>query len=205
MKSLLILGAGGHGKVVADSAEAAGGWQRILFLDDRSPDLRQLGDWPVVGAMDRWCEFDPDEYEALVAVGENATRLGLYQQLSAGGFKLPVLVHPAAWVSSRARLAPGCVVLAGGMINADAGLGPSSIVNTAASIDHDCSLGDAVHVSPGAHLGGGVQVGDLSWIGIGASIRHGVRIGSRVRVGAGAAVVSDIADDLTVTGIPARG
>jgi len=204
MNSLLILGAGGHGKVVADSAEAAGKWRSILFLDDRYPGLKQLGDWPVVGVLESWREYDPTAFDVLVAVGDNLTRLSLHQQIVAGGFNLPVLVHPAAWVSSRARLAPGCVVLAGGMINIDASLGSSAIVNTGASIDHDCYLGGAVHVSPGAHLGGEVRVDDLTWIGIGASIRHGVSIGKRSIVGAGAAVVSDVPDDSTVLGVPAK-
>ena len=204
MKSLLILGAGGHGKVVADSAEATGNWSSIIFLDDKSPRLARVGDWPVAGLLDSWRDYDPAAFDILVAVGDNATRLNLHEQLDASGYQLPVLIHPSAWVSSRAQLAAGCVVLAGGMINIDAQLGESAIVNTGASIDHDCHLGGAVHVSPGAHLGGGVRVGDLTWIGIGASIRQGISIGKRSMVGAGAAVVSNIPDDSTVMGVPAR-
>ncbi|WP_312301315.1 acetyltransferase [Stutzerimonas nitrititolerans] len=203
MSRLAILGASGHGKVVADTAECCC-WQSVEFFDDAWPGLTENGVWPVVGdtaaLMDRLTDFDG----VLVAIGNNRIRHAKLLELQAAGARLVTLVHPAATVSRYAAIGEGTVVFAGAVVNADARINLGGILNTGCSIDHDCVLGDAVHISPGARLAGGVQVGDLSWIGIGASVRQLIRIGQRVMVGAGSAVVSDIPDDVTVAGVPAK-
>lgn len=200
---LAILGASGHGKVVADTAECCG-WQTVEFFDDAWPGLQKNGVWPVVGdtaaLMRRLADFDG----VLVAIGSNRIRHTKLLELRAAGACLVTLVHPAATVSRYAVIGEGAVVFAGVVVNAEARINLGGILNTGCSIDHDCLLGDAVHISPGARLAGGVQVGDLSWIGIGASVRQLVRIGERVMVGAGSAVVSDIPNDVTVAGVPAK-
>lgn len=203
MKSLAILGASGHGKVVAEVALASG-WNDVSFYDDAWPERRQLGKWPVLG--DTAALFNSrDRFDGvIVAIGRNAVRLekiGLVQE--AGGC-IATLVHPSAVISATARLGEGTVAMAGVVVNADAVIGRGSILNTSCSVDHDCVLGEGVHISPGAHLAGDVRVNDLSWVGIGASIRQGVTLGRAVQVGAGAAVVNDIADNLTVVGVPAK-
>lgn len=203
MKRLAILGASGHGKVVADTAECCG-WQSVEFFDDAWPDRQDNGCWAVTGntasLLAQLDQFDG----VVVAIGNNAIRQAKLQQLQAAGARLTTLVHPAATVSRHARIGAGSVVFAGVVVNSDAQVGLGAILNTGCSVDHDCALGEAVHLSPGAHLAGGVQVGDQSWIGIGASVRQLVRIGNRVMVGAGAAVVADVPDDVTVVGVPAR-
>ncbi len=204
MKRLMIIGAGGHGKVVADTAQASGSWKEIIFLDDRFPELKQLGSWIVSGDITGIKNHPPNEWDVLVAMGENRSRLEYLHQVKAAGYKSPVLIHPAAWISPSVRLGRGCVVFAGAMINADVVLGTGCIINTCASVDHDCRLSDGVHISPGANLGGNVEIGHSSWVGIGVSIRHGVCIGANVVVGAGAAVVSNVEDGMTVVGVPAR-
>jgi sugar O-acyltransferase (sialic acid O-acetyltransferase NeuD family) len=200
---LAILGASGHGKVVADTAECCG-WQTVEFFDDAWPGLHKNGVWPVVGdteaLMRRLADFDG----VLVAIGSNRIRHTKLLELRAAGACLVTLVHPAATVSRYAVIGEGAVVFAGVVVNAEARINLGGILNTGCSIDHGCLLGDAVHISPGARLAGGVQVGDLSWIGIGASVRQLVRIGERVIVGAGSAVVSDIPNDVTVAGVPAK-
>jgi len=200
---LAILGASGHGKVVADTAECCG-WQAVQFFDDAWPDLQENGVWPVVGdtaaLMDRLADFDG----VLVAIGNNRIRHAKLLELQAAGARLVTLVHPAATVSRYAAIGEGAVVFAGAVVNAGARINPGVILNTCCSIDHDCLLGDAVHISPGARLAGGVQVGDLSWVGIGASVRQLICIGHRVIVGAGSAVISDIPNDVTVAGVPAK-
>jgi sugar O-acyltransferase (sialic acid O-acetyltransferase NeuD family) len=203
MKRLAILGASGHGKVVADTAECCG-WQSVEFFDDAWPGLQENGVWPVVGdtaaLMGRLADFDG----VLVAIGNNSIRHAKLLELKAAGARLAALIHPAAAVSRYATIGEGTVVFAGVVVNADARVNLGAILNSACSVDHDCLLGDAVHISPGARLAGGVQVGDLSWIGIGASVRQLIRIGQRVTVGAGSAVVGDIPDDVTVAGVPAK-
>lgn len=205
MNQLLILGAGGHGKVMAEAAEAKGVWDNIAFLDDRYAMLDGSLRWPVLGKIERAGQFISDFSHATVAVGDSRMRLEWLDMLAGHGFRIPSLIHPKAWVSPSASLAEGCVVMANATVQADARLGRGCIVNTGASVDHDCRLGEGVHVCPGASVGGEVFVGNGSWLGIGCSVIQGIRIGGHVTVGAGAAVISDIGDCLTVVGVPARG
>lgn len=202
MNRLAILGASGHGKVVADCAECCG-WREIVFFDDAWPGVSFNGHWSVIGAtqslLDSLSKYDG----VLVAIGNNRVRYDKSVQLDHAGAKLVTLVHPSAQVSRYAHIGHGSVVFAGAVVNVDAVIGNAGIVNTGATVDHDCNLGQAVHVSPGAHLAGGVSVGDRSWIGIGASVRQMISIGADVVVGAGAAVVQDVADGQTVVGVPA--
>lgn len=201
--TLAIMGASGHGKVVAEAALAAG-WGAVEFYDRAWPGKQQVGRWTIAGGDDALMNALNRLDGVVVAIGNNQTRLDLLTQLRQAGAKVVSVLHPMACISTSAQIGPGTVALAGAIVNADAVIGPGAILNTACSVDHDCILGDAVHISPGAHLAGDVRVGDRSWIGIGASVRQGARIGSGVMVGAGAAVVSDVADGLTVVGVPAR-
>ena len=203
MKRLAILGASGHGKVVADTAECCG-WQVIEFFDDAWPQVSSVGFWPVVGntgdLLSRVGEFDG----VLVAIGNNSVRRRKMDELKASGAQLPVLMHPSSIISRYANIGSGTVVFASAVVNAYAIVGEGAILNTGCSVDHDCVLGACVHVSPGARLAGAVTVGDGSWIGIGACVRQVLSIGSNVMVGAGAAVICDISDNMTVAGVPAR-
>lgn len=202
MKRLAILGASGHGKVVADLAEQCG-WE-VVFFDDTFPQLQLNGAWRVVGnTVDLLHQIDKYP-QVSVAIGHNRTRLAKLALLQHSGFTAVTLVHPRAFVSSRAVLGAGVVVFAGAIVNAFANVGDGCILNTLCSVDHDCDLGAGVHISPGVNLAGSVVVGEASWIGIGASVRQLLKIGSDVIVGAGAAVVNDIQDGLTVVGVPAK-
>ncbi|MER1967989.1 acetyltransferase [Castellaniella sp. GW247-6E4] len=203
MKRLAILGASGHGKVVAEVALSAG-WASVDFYDDAWPGKRRSGKWVISGDTSAFLK-DPGRFDgAAVAIGNNAIRMKVIWQLQAAGIELATLVHPSAMISDSARLGAGAVAMAGAVVNADAVVGAGVILNTLCSVDHDCVLGDGVHISPGAHLAGDVRVGEQSWVGIGVSIRQGVTVGRLVTIGAGAAVVCDIADNLTVAGVPAK-
>lgn len=203
MKRLAILGASGHGKVVADCAEMCG-WESVSFFDDAWPDKQNNGKWPVVGDTNALLAHITEFDGVLVAIGNNAVREAKLRNFSARDAVLPVLVHPAAVVSRYAKIGAGSVVFAGAVVNVDCCIGRGAIINTGSTVDHDCVLGDAVHISPGAHLAGGVCVGDRSWVGIGSSVRQLVRIGCDVMVGAGAVVVADFLDGCTLAGVPAR-
>ena len=202
MKRLAVLGAGGHGRVVADTAELCG-WS-VAFFDAAWPGLQNSGCWKVAGNDAEFGRQMPGFDGVIVAVGDNSVRLARLRDLQKIGAPLVSIVHPAAVVSRHARLGLGSVVFAGAVINVDARIGSGAILNTGCTVDHDCVLGDGVHVSPGACLAGGVTIGELSWIGIGASVLQTVRVGSRATIGAGAVVVADVPDGVKVAGVPAK-
>lgn len=209
MTALLLLGAGGHARVVAETALATGRFSSIAFLDDRFSGCAyqsdQLG-WPVIGPFAAALDSQVRQQfsAALVAIGNAAVRLHWLPRLADAGFELPVLIHPTVWLSPSAQLGVGTVVLAQVAVQSQSVIGSGAILNTGSSVDHDVQLGAGVHICPGARLAGEVQVGDRSWIGIGSSVNQQVRIGSDVTVGAGAAVVRDLPDGVTAVGVPAR-
>lgn len=196
MTALRIIGAGGHGRVLADIAQAMG-YSDIAFLDAAFPDLSRSGVWDVIGTP---ADID-DGAEYALGIGHNQTRIRL---LGSFPSDLVTLIHPSAIVSPHAEIGAGSVICAGALIGAFSRIGQGCIVNTGASVDHDCVLSDGVHISPGVSLGGGVFVGPRTWVGIGAVVREYKSIGSDVMVGAGAAVTRDVADGARMGGVPAK-
>jgi len=203
MKRLAILGASGHGKVVADCAECAG-WNEVVFFDDAWPSCSVNGIWKVVGDTNALLSdlalFDG----VIVAIGNNDTRLRKQLELLSRGASLVSVIHPDSLISKYAELGIGSVVMAGAVINVGTKLGCCCIINTGSTIDHDCVLEDAVHISPGVHLAGGVTVGECSWVGIGSNIRQLVKIGKQTVIGAGSVVIKNIPDSVTAFGNPAQ-
>lgn len=203
MKRLAILGASGHGKVVADIAEL-NGWDEVVFFDDAWPELTTNSVWSVVGSTDDLL-LSIHQYDGVfVAIGNNEIRLYKLNLLKQKNIPLPSIIHPDAIISRYAKIDHACVVCAGVVVNADASIGFGSILNTGCSIDHDCSLAESVHISPGARLAGGTQVGQCSWVGIGAVTCQLITIGSNVVIGAGSVVVKDVAPNTVVIGNPAK-
>lgn len=203
MKRLAVLGASGHGRVIADLAEMVG-WDQVVFFDDAWPKIESNGAWPVFGDGQSLLEQLNDFSGVAVAVGNNRIRAAKLRCFVENRAPIVSLVHPSAVISRYAHLGEGCVVMAGVVVNADTNIADGVILNTACSVDHDCRIGDYVHISPGVRLAGGVQVGEQSWIGVGASVKQMVSIGQKVIVGAGASVVSDLPDGVTVVGVPAN-
>ncbi|MEH6627088.1 MAG: acetyltransferase [Motiliproteus sp.] len=201
---LLILGAGGHGHVVADAAVASNRWSSVAFLDDRFPELKRAAQWAVVDVIGNAKKWKHEYPQAVVAVGDNETRLQLSLQLELLGFDLVSVIHPSAAISTSSNIAKGSVMLANSVVNIGGSLGKASIVNTGAIVDHDCVIGEAVHISPGCNLAGAVSVGNNSWLGIGSSYLPGIVIGKYCTIGAGAVVLTDIPDNCTAVGIPAK-
>jgi sugar O-acyltransferase (sialic acid O-acetyltransferase NeuD family) len=202
MKQLAILGASGHGKVVAEIAEIDG-WE-VVFFDDAYPTLDHLEHWPVVGNTEVLLTMLPSFAGCFVAIGNNKIRMDKQKLLADAGGRFPILIHPSSIVSRYAQVGIGSVVMAGAVINSFTRIGQACIVNTASTIDHDCVLGDGVHISPGANLAGGIEIGETSWVGIGASVKELITIGRDVTIGAGAVVILEIPDGKTAIGVPAK-
>ena len=204
MNQLLIIGAGGHGKVVAETALASGEWDSIAFLDDVFPSQKSVLSWPLLGTLDDANGLIKEYPDLAVAIGRNNLRLQLINRFSSLGFNLPNIIHPTALVSPSVKLEKGIVIFPKAVINAESHLGSGCIINTSSTIDHDSVLGDGVHVCPGVNMAGEVSVGEGSLIGIGSSIIQQIQIGSNTVIGAGSVVVSDIGDNVTAFGNPAR-
>ena len=204
MSGLLIVGAGGHGKVVADTAQKMGFWEKIAFLDDHYPNIHTVMNWPVIGNTQNSLPLQNEYSSLIVAIGSNILRTELICLYRAEGFVIPTIIHPGAHVSDSANIGEGTVIFANAVVNAASVIGTGCIINTAATVDHDCCLNNGVHVSPGAHLAGGVFVGHHTWIGIGACIIQGISLGDSVVVGAGAVVVNNFPDNVTIVGNPAK-
>lgn len=203
MNRLAILGASGHGKVLADMAELLS-WHQIDFYDDAWPEIQKNGPWPVLGNTQHLLDILPEYQGVIVAIGNNSIRLAKLEQLSAYQAQIVSLVHPAAVVSRYARIGPGSAIMAGAMLNADVCVGIGCIVNTGATVDHDCVLGDGVHISPGANLAGGVLVRKGAWVGIGACVRQLITLGQGSVIGAGSVVIAPVNDFDTMVGNPAK-
>ncbi|HHY0580679.1 acetyltransferase [Vibrio parahaemolyticus] len=203
MKSCAILGASGHGKVVAEIAEL-NGYKTITFFDDRWPGLSSVEHWDVSGdtavLLTKANEYDL----VVVAIGDNATRCVKQRELNAAGANFEVLAHPSAVISKYATIKAGTVVMANAIVNPFSHLGASCIINTSSTVEHDCKLAEGVHISPNVSLAGGVEIGQNSWIGIGSQVKQLVVIGRDAVVGAGSTVINHIPDFQTVVGSPAH-
>lgn len=203
MNGSLLIGAGGHAKVIADILKRRG--ERVLgFVDDNAALIGQtVFDLPVLGEIDRWPEFAPDGL--LAAIGDNRIRCLVVERVEANGSPQWInALHPQSIIAESASIASGTVIMAGAVVNADAVIGQHVIVNTGATVDHDCVIGDFAHIAPGVNLAGGVTVGAGAFLGIGSCVIPGCHIGAGAIIGAGATVVGDVASGQTVVGTPAR-
>ncbi len=204
---VIILGAGGHGLVVADillRAHDAG--QAIIpmgFLDDHET----LFGSDVLGlrVLGKTADLVGIPHDAVVvAIGDNRIRARLFCELSARGERKAIARHPTAVIAPDVRIGPGAMLCAGAIVNPGSVIGADVILNTGCSVDHHNEIGDHVHIAPGVHLGGRVAVGEGALVGIGATVMPGRRVGAWATVGAGACVTHDVPAGLTVVGVPAR-
>ncbi|WP_416799348.1 acetyltransferase [Ciceribacter azotifigens] len=192
---LILLGAGGHARVVAELARSTG-WEIAGFL---APDngLRGvslasplLGDGKDLIADPSWL----NEHDLFPAIGDGEIRWREFVRLTAAGARIPSLIHPSAVVSPSAQVDAGAVVMAGAIVQAGSVIGPAAIINTGAQVDHDCRVGAGAMIAPGATLCGDVHVGDHAFIGAGAVLVPRIRVGRSAFVGAGTVVANDLAD-----------
>lgn len=200
-KRIVIIGASGHGKVVADIARK-NGYTDILFLDDRSPELRFCVEYPVVGTINDASKYIDSDF--FVAIGNSEIRRKIQTCLIKNKNKIVKLIHPNAVIGESVEIGVGTVVMAGVVINSCTKIGRGCIINTCSSIDHDCVIGDYAHISVGAHLSGSVKIGNNTWIGTGTIVSNNVEIVGDCIIGAGTVVIKDLKEPDTYIGVPAR-
>lgn len=195
LNRLVIIGASGHGKVIADIA-IKNGYKDIVFLDDDEK-IKECVGFPVIGKVTEAENFDGDK---IVAIGNEKIRERIQDNLEG----VVTLIHPDAIISRRVEIGIGSVVMAGAVINSDSIIGKGCIVNTGATVDHDCKIGDYSHVSVGAHVAGTVDIGNRTWIGAGSVISNNVNICEDCMIGAGSVVIKDIDKPGTYVGVPVK-
>ena len=195
MKKLVIIGASGHGKVIADIA-VKNGYEEIVFLDDNE-NIKECAGFPVVGRVSAANKIDGDK---IVAIGNANVREKIQESLKG----VTTLIHPDAVISRRVEIGEGSVIMAGAVINSDAIIGKGCIINTCSSVDHDCRIGNFSHVSVGTHIAGTVNIGNRIWIGAGSIVSNNINICGDCMIGAGAVVINDIEKPGIYIGIPAK-
>ncbi|WP_286263320.1 acetyltransferase [Thalassotalea atypica] len=203
MKRLAIIGAGGHGKVVADCAEKADEYDEIFFIDAIYPNTTQVLHWHIKASSEDWQKYI-NSADFVVAIGNNETRLRLTKELIERNANVVSIIHPSAQVSSYSTIGQGTVIFANAVINCSTELGIANIINTSATVDHDCKIGDGSHVCPGAHIAGGVNLGKHCWVGIASAIIQCVNITNNVTIGAQACVLNNISASGTYVGTPTQ-
>lgn len=197
---MAIIGASGHGKVLADIAQK-NGYTSIVFLDD-NPAVRSCGDYRVIGSCKE--ALLNQNFDFIVAIGDAGIRRAIQSKLSGMGLHIVSLIHPSAVIAPHTKIGVGSAVMAGAVINPYAELGQGCIVNTCASVDHDCRIGDYVHIAVGAHVAGTVTIGDNTWVGAGATVSNNICVTADCMIGTGAVVVDDLDRAGTYIGVPAR-
>ena len=203
---VIVLGAGGHAKVVVDALIACSA--NVIGITDADPSKagRTVLGVRVIGGDDAVRTYSPSDV-ALIngvgSIGQTGARRTLFDKFKHLGYSFATVVHPSATIASSARLGEGAQVMAGGVIQPDCTIGVNTIINTNASIDHDCVIGAHVHVAPGVTLSGGVRVGDNVHIGSGSTVLQGVTLGADCIVGAGSVVLAAIPPGHKVAGVPA--
>lgn len=201
MNKLAVVGASGHGKVIADLAELCG--YEVAFFDDNYPTKSHVEHWLIQGSFSDLIEQVSVYKHAIIAIGNNKIRARLFSILTQAGFSFPTLVHPSSNVSKYAKLSSGTVVLAGAMINSFANIGENCILNTGSIVEHDCYLADNIHLSPNVALAGGTIVGSCTWFGIGSVTVPLINVGENVIIGANSTITKNIPSDVIAFGTPA--
>ncbi len=204
---MLILGAGGHGRVVLDILLQARKYAVAGFLDNNRDIInRRIDGIPVMGVIDDLPAVAEREsiQGVIVAIGDNGTRRGLARQVEQIGLDLISAVHPSAALARSAMIGRNVVVAAGAIVCANCQIGDSVILNTGCIVDHQTMIGEGTHICPGVRIAGRVKVEPGVFVGIGATIVPKITLGCEAIVGAGAVVIEDVPPMATVVGVPAK-
>lgn len=198
LNRLVIIGAGGHGKVIADIALKAG-YTDLAFVDDNLKG-NCIG-FPIIGTCDILENLNDGNTDFIIAVGNNQIRKSIAEKYNVNWV---TLVHPSAQIGINVNIGIGTVVMAGAVISPDSKIGQYCIINSNSTVEHENVIGDYVHISPGVSLGGMVKIGDNTHVGIGATVRNNISICQNCIIGAGAVIVKDITESSTYIGISVR-
>lgn len=203
---IVILGAGGHGRVVLDILFQAKQHRPVGFLDNNtSLHGRRIDGLPVLGGIESLANLHKQGIRgAVIAIGDNGVRRSMGDLLDASDFEIISAIHPSAQLARNAILGKGVVIAAGALVCAHCQIGDYAILNTGCIVDHESMIAVAAHVCPGVRLAGHVTVESGAFIGIGATVVQNVRIGFEAVVGAGAVVTQNVDPMTTVVGVPAR-
>lgn len=208
MQKIIVLGGGGHAKVLIDLIKIKGNLEIVGILDTQLEKGTKVLDVPVLGKDNILADiFNNGVNTACIGIGgikDNNIRSRLFDTTKNIGFEIPSLIHPNSFISRESTVAEGVQVMAGAVIQTNSFIDENSIINTGSTIDHDCVVGKNTHICPGVVIGGGATIGDASFIGAGSTIIQGVKIGNNSVVGAGAVVTNDVSDGLRVKGVPAK-
>ena len=197
MKKITLFGGGAHAKVVIDCLEQEAQYEVTTILDDH-PTVPEIMNYTVQKRNDTHAY---ENQAAIISITNGSIRKKIASDLRCDFI---TTIHPNAIVSPYARLGVGTQILAGAIINTGAHIGNHCIVNTGTVVEHDCVLSDFVHLAPNTSIGGGTRIGTCTQIGIGASVIQNITIGENVIVGAGAVVITDLPDNCTAVGVPAK-
>jgi len=202
-KKLIIIGASGHGKVIANIAEL-NGYTEIYFLDDDKSKTMN-GKYNIIATthdIDKY--ISQGDYEFFIGIGNNEIRKKIYEMLKSSSAIIPSFIHPQSVIDSSVIIDEGTVIMANAVINSSTKIGKCCIINTASTVDHDCIIGDFTHISPGVHIAGTVNIGKNCWIGVGCSVINNLKIYDDVTVGAGTTIIGDIKESGKYVGLPLR-
>lgn len=204
---VIILGAGGHAKVLIDTLRLLS--TELLGIVDADPNKKNqlLLDVPVLGSDDEVMKHPVEKIFLVNGIGSvrgDPLRRRLFEHFKSKGYRFSSVVHPSSIIASDVILSEGTQIMAGAVVQAGCHIGINTVINTGAVVDHDCHIGGHVHIAPGVTLSGGIWVGESTHIGTGATVIQGIKIGRNSLVAAGAVVIRDVPDDATVAGIPAK-
>lgn len=202
----IIIGAGGHGKVIADILSLDNNIECIGFIDDNKDKQGKkiIYGLRVIGKLSQIEEKVPKEIKCICAIGHNYFRRKIFNKLTDKGYDFINAIHPTAYISKDAKLGKGISICGHAFVGPGSILGNNIIVNTSASIDHDNIIKNHAQITPGVHLGGDVTIGENVMIGLGANVIQKINIGEYSLIGAGAVVVKDIPPKSLCVGIPAK-
>lgn len=208
MKKLIMLGGGGHARVLIDIIKSHKIHEIAGILDPNLQPCFYISDIPVLGNDDLLLDiYNSGIHNACIglgSIGNNDGRKRLYEKAKLSRFDIPPIIHLQAVVSVATEYSEGVQIMAGAIVQPGSLIGANTIINTGAIIEHDCRLGKHIHICPGSVVSGGCSIGDGSFIGAGATIIHGIKIGENCLIAAGAVVVGDVPDFFKAMGVPAR-